>query len=43
MSMTQIQENVIRKIGLTLNEMLGLTDNDFRVTSVDMFKDLIYN
>lgn len=38
--MTQIQENNIFKIGLVLNGMLGLTDNDFRITSVDMFKDL---
>lgn len=38
--MTQIQENNIFKIGLILNGMLGLTGNDFRITSVDMFKDL---
>lgn len=37
--MTQIQENNF-KIGLVLNGMLGLTDNDFRITSEDMFKDL---
>lgn len=38
--MTQIQENNIFKIGLLLNGMLGLTGNDFRITSVNMFKDL---
>lgn len=40
MIMAQIRENNIFKTELVLNGMLGLTDNDFRITSVDMFKDL---
>lgn len=38
--MTQIQESKVLKIGFTLNEMLGLTDNDFKIAPIDMFKDL---